>query len=395
MADIVLKPGHVRPVWAGHPWVYAQGISKVVGQVAAGDEVRVLDPHGKALGRGLYSPKSAIRLRLYTRQPDQQLDQALIIQRITHAVELRNRLGLPNEPTNAMRAFNAEGDGLPGLIVDYFEDVLMVQFLTIGMQQRKQGIVAALQKVLSPRAIIERTPARFAKLEGFDAQPASFGEHDLEQLTFREHGLRFEIPLTLGQKTGFYLDMRALRARLSSFAPGCRVLDCYAFVGAAGMSMARAGAKEVLSVESSEAAVQTAKHCIELNRLQQVMRIERGDATKALETAAKEGGYDIVLCDPPKLMPGRASFEKAQKAMQRLARAAIEATVPGGLLILCSCSAGLGLHELHRALAIGAARAERQALVLERVFQDVDHPVPAAFNEGLYLSALIARVEPN
>jgi 23S rRNA (cytosine1962-C5)-methyltransferase len=157
--------------------------------------------------------------------------------------------------------------------------------------------------------------------------------------------------------------------------------------------MARGGAEEVLCVESSQAAVQAGQHCLELNGMNRVMRIERGDAAQALAQAAQAGGYDLVVCDPPKLMPRRSAYQKAARAMQALARAAAQATRPGGLLVLCSCSAGLGLAELGRALAVGARQAGRQATILERIYQDVDHPVPAAFPEGLYLCSIIAQVE--
>ncbi len=393
MPDVVVKSGHVRPVWAGHPWVFAQGIDSVTGQVAAGDEVRVLDPKGQVLGRGLYSPNSAIPVRLYTRDGEQTLDVELLRHRLEQALARRRAWNLPNDATNAFRVLNAEGDELPGLIVDRLGDTVLLQFSTLGMKQRESQIVEALRQVLDPKAIVDRTPPGAAKLEGF--APGSgllHGSSLPSQLEFMENSLRFEIPLSLGQKTGYYLDLRALRARLSRLARGQRVLDCYAYVGATGLAMARGGADRVVSVESSQAAVDVGKRCIELNGLSGTMRIEKASADRALADAATQGGFDLVVCDPPKLMPQRSAFSRAQRAMQKIARAAVAATRPGGLLALCSCSAGLGIDELSRALAIGATRAGRSAILLERVYQDIDHPVPAAFPEGLYLSALIAEL---
>lgn len=393
MADVVLKAGRVRPVWAGHPWVFAQAVERVAGQAAAGDEVRVLDAKGNALGRGLYSPASAIRVRLYTRDAEQPLDAPFLRRRLGEALARRQHIGLPGDGTDAFRVLNAEGDALPGLVVDQLGDVSTLQFSTLGMKQRQAQVIEAVQSLLAPRAIVDRTPPKSAALEGFEPGTGVIaGDEQLDTLRFTERGLRFEVPLQIGQKTGFYLDLRQLRKRLAELARGRQVLDCYSYIGAAGMSMARGGASEVLSVDSSELAVSVARHCVALNQLGDRMRVERMPAQVALERAAAEGGVDLVLCDPPKLAPKRSAMERALRAMEALAEGAMRATRPGGIAVVCSCSAGLGMAELERALAVGAARAGRRAIVFERIFQDADHPVPAAFPEGLYLSTLIAEV---
>jgi 23S rRNA (cytosine1962-C5)-methyltransferase len=368
-------------------------VARITGEARAGDEVRVLDAKGNVLGRGLYSPKSAIQVRLYTRDGDQPLDEAFIRERLLAALARRRALGLPSDDTDSFRALNSEGDGLPGLVIDQLGDVSTLQFSTLGMKQRAASVAQAVQSVLGPRAIVDRTPARTAELEGFEPGSGVIaGDPGLESLRFTEAGLKFEVPLSIGQKTGFYLDLRELRKRLARLAVGRQVLDCYCYVGAAGLSMARAGAKQVLSVDSSQVAVDIAKHCVELNQLGARMRVEHMPAATALEQAAAAGGVDLVLCDPPKLAPKRSAVERAQRAMETLAHKAILATRPGGLVVLCSCSAGLGSAEVQRALAVGAAHARRRVTILDRVFQDVDHPVPAAFPEGLYLSCLIAEV---
>jgi len=366
----------------------------MVGPVAAGDEVSVVDPEGRVLGRGLYSPNSAIRVRLYTRQAERALDRSLLLERLQQALERRKRLGLPGPGTNAFRVLNGEGDDLPGLIVDQLGDVIALQFSSIGMKLRERSVVDAVQELLRPTMVLDRTPAKAAELEGFELGAAVVaGDRDVSALRFSEAGIHYELPLTLGQKTGFYLDQRALRARLRCLAKGRRVLDCYSYVGASGLSMARGGAAEVLSIDSSAAAVAAGKQCVVLNGLEGVMRIAQGDARRALAAAAASGGYALVLCDPPILMPRRSAYAKAQKALERLARAAAAATRPGGPLGLCSCSAGLGLAERGRALWVGARLEGRRATIIDRVFQDADHPVPAAFPEGLYLSSVLAEIE--
>ena len=395
MATVVVRAGHVQPVWAGHPWVYAQAVERVEGGAVAGDEVVVVDTRGNVLGRGLYSPRSAISVRLYARDAETHIDSALFSQRIAAAVERRRMLGLPSSDTDAYRLIHAEGDELPGLIVDRYGDVLTLQIGTIGIARRKDAIVGALERALAPRAIVDRTSERTAQTEGFAAERGVLrGEATLSELAFSERGLRFRIPLELGQKTGFYLDQRPLRARLEELAKGRRVLDAFTYVGAIALSAARGGATETVAVDSSALALEVAAEAAELNGLSTHVRFERGDAHEALAHAGRKGGYDLVICDPPKLAPSRAAKKRALSVMRRLAADGARATRPGGLLVVCSCSAAIGMSELARATALGARDVGARPLILERWFQGPDHPVPAAFPEGLYLSTLIVEVKP-
>jgi 23S rRNA (cytosine1962-C5)-methyltransferase len=394
MAVVKVKAGHVQPVWAGHPWVYAQAVEFLEGGAAAGDEVLVQDARGNTLGRGLYSPQSAIAVRLYTRDEHTPLDGALIGGRIQQAMERRFAVGLPSQGTNAYRLIHAEGDDLPGLVVDRFGDLLVVQLSTIGMKRREGIILDALQRLLSPRAIIDRTPARTATSEGFEAGSGVVRGEDVSALSFEENGLKFEIPLELGQKTGFYLDQRALRARLAELAPGRRVLDAFCYVGALSSNVARGGAASVRAVDSSAAAIEVAARCAGLNQLGASISFEVGDAFETLKRAAREGGYDLVIADPPKLAKTKGAARRALATMRRLAAAGLRATTPGGLCVLCSCSAALGFPELIRAAALGGRDVNVRPLVLERWSQGPDHPVPAAFPEGQYLSTLIVQALP-
>ena len=392
MRAVVIKPGHVRPVWAGHPWVFAQAVERVEGGATPGDDVLVLDARGNSLGRGLYSPGSAIVVRLYTRNAETPVDGGLFAQRIARAVERRAAFGLPSADTTAVRLVHAEGDDLPGLIVDRFGDVLTVQLGTIGVKQREAAILEALGR-LSPRAIVDRTPERTAKSEGFAAGSGVVsGDASLTALEFVERGLAFRIPLELGQKTGFYVDQRPLRARIEALAHGRRVLDAFSYVGAVALSAARGGAQSVEAVDTSALALEVGAECAALNGLGERVRFERVDAHEALAHAGRKGGLDLVVCDPPKLAPGRAARGRALEAMRRLAAEGARATRPGGLFVLCSCSAAIGHAELARALALGARDVGARATILERHSQGPDHPVPAAFPEGLYLSSVISEI---
>lgn len=395
---VTLKPGHIQPVWSGHPWVFAQAIAHVEGGALPGDEVRVLDPHGGFLGRGLYTPRSSIPVRIVTRE-DVPIDGALVRQRVLRAIQARRDVGLPHRAagheTTGYRLIHAEGDGLPGLIVDVLGDVLVVQIGTIGMKRREGLVLDALIHALSPRAILDRTSPSVAKMEGFEAATGVVrGDVSVSELSFHERGLAFSIPLSLGQKTGFYLDQRPLRARVEQLAHGKRVLDTFAFIGPISLSAARGGAASVLAVDESALALEVGAEQARRNGLSDRIVVRRQDARRALGEASAEGGYDLVVCDPPKLAPTRGSKEGAAGAYRALASAGCRATKAGGILVLCSCSSAMTLDDLTRALALGARDARVQATVFDRCFQGADHPVPAAFPEGLYLKCLLARIDP-
>jgi 23S rRNA (cytosine1962-C5)-methyltransferase len=376
----------------GHPWVYAQAVDRVEGGATAGDEVSVVDPRGNLLGRGFYSPGSAIPVRLLVRDDKTRLDAAFFRARVERAVSLRASLGLPNEHTSGFRLVHAEGDGLPGLVVDRYGDVLAVQLGTIGMKQREAVLYEALWSLVAPRAIVDRTSAQTARTEKFQPASGVVRGDEVRALEFKERDLQFRIPLELGQKTGFYFDQRSLRARVEQLAHGRRVLDAYSFVGAFAIAAARGGARDVLAVDESALAIEVGAECALANGVSERVRFAKEDARRALADA--KGAFDLVIADPPRLAPTRGARDQALVAYAKLAENACRATAPGGILVFCSCSAAVDLAALTRALAQGATHANVQATVLERWFQGADHPVPSAFGEGLYLKALIVHVEP-
>ena len=395
MATLKLKRGHVQPVWTGHPWVYAQAVERMEGDAAAGDLVRVIDPSGNDLGAGFYSPSSAIVLRILTRREGVEIDRAWFQNRFEQAQSHRAKWGLPSEGTTGYRLVHAEGDGIPGLIVDRLGDTLSVQFLTIGMKLRTELIVSALVSVFSPTVVLDRTPKQVGALEGFSATRSVLYGPEGQPFRFRERGLYFEVPFEIGQKTGFYFDQRTLRERVEHLSAGQRVLDVCSFIGPFALSAARGGATEVIAVDESPMALEVGASCARLNGLEDKIAFVRRDARKMLEDVASKNdgrGYDVVVVDPPRLAPTRASRDKALATYQSYAAAGCKATADGGILVFCSCSAAIDLQLLTRALAQGAARAGADAVVIERVLQGIDHPVPAAFAEGLYLKTLIAKV---
>jgi 23S rRNA (cytosine1962-C5)-methyltransferase len=392
LATVRLKPGHVQPVWAGHPWVYAQAIDRVEGGATRGDEVSVVDPRGNFLGRGFYSPGSAIPVRLLVRDETTPIDTALFRTKFERALAARVQLGLGSSPdTTGYRVVHAEGDGVPGLIVDRFGDVLVVQILTLGMKDREAMIFEALGQVFSPKAIIDRTPPGAGKAEGFTEGKGVVRGDAPDAITFTERGIKWSLPSDVGQKTGFYFDQRDLRGRVESLASGKRVLDAYSYIGAFGLAAARGGATEVVCVDESAVAVEVGAEQARLNGFEKIVSFQRGDARRTMQEA--HAGFDLTIVDPPRLAPTRGAREQALVMYAKLAELGCKATKPGGLLVLCSCSAAVDLFALTRALATGAVRANVHATVVERAFQGVDHPVPAAFAEGLYLKAVVARVD--
>jgi 23S rRNA (cytosine1962-C5)-methyltransferase len=386
-AEVVVARGHVQPVWAGHPWVFQQAMERSSRPLSHGQEVRVVDGAGNLLGRGFYSEGSALVVRLFTRR-DEPFDARLLDARLA-AAAARRAHGAWLAGTDGYRLVHGEGDGLPGLVVDRYGEVLVLQLGSRALAERRQLIVDALVRAHSPRAILDRSTEKAARLERFNlAGELAYGDA-VAALRFRERELGFSLPVSLAQKTGFYFDQRPLRARVEELAPGREVLDLYGYVGAAGLFAARGGAARVVSVDSSAAAQEVGVALAEQCGLG--VEFVRADALRFL--AEHPRAFDLVLSDPPKLAPSRGGRMRAQGHLRKVAAASLAATRPGGILALSSCSAALGQRELERTLALAARDMGREATVLERLFQGPDHPVPPAFPEGLYLSTLLAQVD--
>ena len=405
-AIVHLRPGHVQPIWAGHPWVYAQAIARIEGQAPVpGDVVRVIDPHGHAIGRGFWSPRKAIPVRLVTRDDSESLDdERWLIDRIERAKRRRAAIGLPawsadGKPiTSGYRLLHAEGDAVPGLVIDVFGvdasgkgGTVVVQVGTAGLRRRAAQVVAAIEATLAPSAILDRTTKNVAEGEGFTLDDRFVVRGPVDALRFFERGLAFSVPSDVGQKTGFYFDQRMLRARVEELSRDRRVLDTYTYVGPIALAAARGGARSVLAIDDSMKALEVGMNCARENGLS--VQFTRGDVRKELPRLAGEGQrYDLVVLDPPKLAPTRGDRDAAAQYQTRLVESACSVVAEDGILVVCSCSTALGSAELARCLAIGARKAGRGATVLERLGQGGDHPVPAAFPEGIYLSTLIAEI---
>ncbi|MBI2897508.1 MAG: class I SAM-dependent rRNA methyltransferase [Deltaproteobacteria bacterium] len=411
-AAVKLRSGHVQPVWTGHPWVFAQAVATVDGAPEPGDEVDVLDPRGAFLGRGLYTPGSAIPVRIFTRK-DEPVDARLIRARLDHAIALRRDvLGLPSAETTGYRLINSEGDGVPGLIVDVYGSLVAVQALTAGVARRLPDVYDAIQATLSPSAIVAvAPPSRIAAREKLAPDSPAGGpgkDHPGRAAlaggtgvvrggidgptTFLERGLRLSVQLA-GQKTGFYLDQRENRALVEQVSKGRRVLDAYTFTGGFALAAARGGASEVIAVDSSVAALALASEHAVMNGLSDRIRFHRGDVRKNLGEIGDHGKpFDLVILDPPKLAEGKKDLQAALRVYRHVNAMAMRRLAPGGLLVTCSCSQVVSGTDFVRAVALAARDAERTATILRLGGQSPDHPVPVAFPEGRYLKLVMLSV---
>jgi 23S rRNA (cytosine1962-C5)-methyltransferase len=386
---VVLCRGKARPLWFGHPWVYANAVDRLEGEAAAGDVVSLCDHDGRFIGRGIFNPRSQIPVRLLTRK-DEAINATFFATRMREAQALRTRFKLPNPKTSAYRLVNSEGDGLPGLVVDVFGDAAVVQITTLGLALRRDAIFDAVQAAVSPRTIYEVAAGSYADVEGFVAQNRVVTGEPRNLVPCLEDGLSFEAEPLAGQKTGMFLDQRANRIRVGQLAStGLRMLDCYAYAGGFGLQAARAGAGEVTAVDSSSRAVARIEAHATANGA--TVRAVEADVFRFLETATPMS-YDLVVIDPPKFARARKDLEAATKGYERLNALALTACAPGALLVTCSCSQNVSEQDFERTVAAAAKQAQREVRIVERGGPGADHPLPPAFTEGHYLKVLFVYV---
>jgi 23S rRNA (cytosine1962-C5)-methyltransferase len=396
---VFLEPGHVKPVWAGHPWVYSQAIAHVEGKPEAGDVVEVWDSQGHLIGRGFWSEGSAIPVRIVTRDPDEPLDAEALVRRVTSAASMRERiLGLPsNAPargTDGFRLVHAEGDDLPGVIADRYGDTVCVQLVTVGMKRREDLIFDALADLPGIRRVVEVPGGEGQRREGISAALRVVRGDPTDELAFRERGFAFEAPLALAQKTGYYFDQRDNRARVEALARGLTVLDLCTYLGGFALAAARGGAMAVTAVDRAAPLLATAESVAARNGLADRIRWRQADVRRDLAGFAAAGErWDLVVLDPPKLAPTARHLQGALPTYEGLNAAALRLVRPGGVLVTCSCSAALGPEELLRVVAAAARRGHRQVRVLAVGHQAADHPTPPAFPQGRYLTCAFVAVD--
>jgi 23S rRNA (cytosine1962-C5)-methyltransferase len=390
---LLLKRGEDRRLRAGHLWVFSNEVDVArtpLDRYQPGDPVRIIDAAGKVLGTGYANPSTLIAARLVDRTAH-PLDRSLIVHRLNVALALREKLY--DEPF--YRLVFGESDGLPGLVLERFGDVIVGQIGSAGMERLREEITEAVVKVLKPAALIWKNDGSVRKLEALpEYADVGYGAHS-GPLRVREGGLDFEVDAIGGQKTGWFFDQHANRDRLERYARGARVLDLFSYVGAWGIRAAGFGATEVTCVDASRAAVAAVQRNAVINGMQDTVTAIEADAFDFLKAArAERRRWDVVILDPPAFVKRKKDFKEGALAYRRINEMAMQVLERDGLLVTCSCSHHMARSSLLDAVQAGARHLDRQVQVLEQLQQAPDHPVHAAIPETDYLKGYIARVLP-
>ncbi len=381
-----------RRVERGHLWVYSNEVERVEGDPAPGDAVEVYSQRGHFLGVGAYSPHSLIRIRIWSRQHI-ELDGSLIRERIQQALDYRREL-YGCDPLAGRMVFS-EGDGLPGLVVDRFNDVLSIQILSTGIESRRSLVLDALIAVFSPRAIVERSDAPAREHEGLEIRSGVvYGDLSETAHAFREprDGLTYLANLLSGQKTGFFFDQAANRAKMARWAAGKRVLDVFCYTGAWGLAAAAAGAREVVFVDSSQEALDLAKQQMDLNNMKTPASWVEADAFAYLKERSSAGdSYDCIALDPPAFAKSSRHVEAALKGYREINVRAMRMLAPGGRLFTSSCSQHISRDDFGEMLKMAARDAGRTFVIHEELGQAPDHPIVLGMPETRYLKCFHLR----
>jgi 23S rRNA (cytosine1962-C5)-methyltransferase len=393
-ATVILKPRRARPFFGRHPWVLDSAVDRVDGSPADGGVVDLLTHDGKFVARGLWNSQSRLRVRLYAFDADTPLDDSLWQTRLNRALALRESLGLDGRD-GAARLVNSEGDDLSGLIVDRYGDYLAVQVTALAIEPRLEPICDLLETTVKPRGILLRGAERgLSKLEGLHLPDRLLrGTEPTGPIFVAEHGLRFGVDLTEGQKTGYYLDQRENRQAAARHAGGRRVLDMFCYSGGFAVACAvNGGARSVLAVDTSAKATALARANADFNGAANVA-VETADAFEKLDSLAAAGErFGMVVLDPPKFARSRGSVDDALRAYHRINRVACDLLEPGGMLVTCSCSGSVTRDDFLQMLAGVSQRAGRMLQLLDVRGAAADHPVSVSCLEGEYLKCVIARV---
>ena len=389
MKTIKLREGKERSLLRRHPWVFQGSVAS--GKADAGETVRVEADDGRFLAWASYSPTSMIRVRAWSFDEAERIDAAFFARRIAAAVALRARLPVESD---GVRLVHGEADGLPGLIVDRYGDLLSAQFLSAGTERWKGVIADALLAATGCTRLYERSDSGVRGLEGLEPKTGWLRGEGATEVTIREHGWQLSLDVAEGHKTGYYLDQRDNRA---FFADSVRhyglkqVLNCYSYTGGFSVAALAGGADKVVSVDSSAPALARATAHVAANGFDAARHEARdADVNQTLRDALKAGErFDAIVLDPPKFAPTAAHAERAARAYKDINRLAFKLLAPGGLLFTFSCSGGIGPELFHKIVAGAAIDAQVDGAIVARLAAAPDHPQTLAFPEGEYLKGLV------
>jgi 23S rRNA (cytosine1962-C5)-methyltransferase len=391
---IYLKTGREKSVLARHPWIFSSAVDHCKGEPQIGETVDVFSSKNEWLARASYSPKSNIRARIWTWKSDEPIDKNFFLRKIREAKNYRDLVVNKNQ-TDSFRLVHGESDGLPGLVVDQYGDSLVVQFLSAGCEFWREDITQILADVTGSGQVYERSDVDVRNLEGLETRTGHLiGEVPPDRIIIRENGLSFLVNIKTGQKTGFYLDQRRNRQRVSELVQNQRVLNCFCFSGAFTIYALKAGAREVISIDSSADALADARENIVLNGLgNSLCKWVEADVFTELRTLRDRGEkFDAIILDPPKFAPTVSQIERAARGYKDINLLAFKLLNLNGLLFTFSCSGGVSADLFQKIVAGAAVDAKVNVKIIEHFEQGADHPVSLNFPEGAYLKGLLCQI---
>ena len=388
--NVILKPGREKSLLRRHPWIFSGAIQQADANIASGATVDLLSSDKQFLARASYSPHSQIRARVWTFE-EEVVDGEFFRKRIQATLKTRRRLNVERQ-SNAYRLIYAESDYIPGLIVDRYGDILVLQALTAGSEYWKETFADLLMEETGLSTLYERSDADVRELEGLQPKVGILhGAIPDPQVTIHEHNLKFRVNLQSGHKTGSYLDQRANRLRVRELAKDKDVLDCFCYTGGFTVNAMAGGAKSVLAVDSSGEALELCKQNVALNDLPVTHHASlEGDVFQVLRKFRDENrSFDMIILDPPKFAPTAAHADKATRAYKDINLLAFKLLRANGILVTFSCSGGVDSALFQKIVAGAALDAGVEAQIAEHLSQGPDHPVSLHFPEGAYLKGLI------
>lgn len=393
-AVVILKKGEGRTIKAGGAWIFDNEIDKVSGDFENGEIVSVQDFDGYPMGRGFINTASRITVRMMTRDPEQQIDDDFIEMRVRNAWNYRK----DTVDTSSCRVIFGEADFLPGIVVDKYEDVLVVESLALGIDRLKPLILDKLKKVLHEdgievRGIYERSDAKVRTKEGLERYKGFIGPEFDTDVEIVENGVKYIVDVKDGQKTGFFLDQKYNRLAIQKLCRGKKVLDCFTHTGSFALNAGIAGASSVLGLDASELAIEQAGKNARLNGLSDTVRFEVDDVLERLPKMVEAGEeYDVVILDPPAFTKSRDTIKKAAKGYREINVCGMKLVRPGGYLATCSCSHFMDYDTFTKVIADSARSAHRRLRQIEFKTQAPDHPILWAADESYYLKFYIFQV---
>jgi 23S rRNA (cytosine1962-C5)-methyltransferase len=392
--DLTLKPGRDKSVRQHHPWLFSGSVDHLTGDPSSGETVRIISSQGESLGWAAFSPVSQIRARMWSFDPDEMIDTSFFQKKLVKAVSNRSNI-LQDQKNNACRLVHGESDGLPGLIVDRYSDYLVIQFLSAGVEYHRKQIIDLLVEITGIQNLFERSDPDVRALEGLPERSGILaGAAPPDRLVIFENGLKFQVDLLHGQKTGFYLDQRDNRQKIINYAHDAKILNCFCYTGGFSVYALAARASEVVNIDSSSDALSLAKVNILINHLpiEQSIWIE-GDVFQELRKFRDRAEtYDLIILDPPKFASTSSQVERAARGYKDINLLAFKLLKPGGILFTFSCSGGISAELFQKIVAGAALDAGVEAVILEKLSQASDHPIALNFPEGGYLKGLICRI---